>query len=494
MATTFTPYTTAKDLFGSKPQWVPLILDQERLQAYTAYEEIYWNVPDTFKVSLRGTNTLPVYVPSGRTIVDTTSRFTATGFAVATRDRVSGAASPDSQAALLAIQDLMKREKFRSKFNANKRYGIIRGDSIWHVTADPEKPIGTRLTLTSLDPGMYFPITDENDVDKILGCHLVENIETADGPRIRRLTYMKDPDSGRIIVSEGLFAIDDWGRPDSAMRVVIRPPEELPPSITSVPVYHTKNFEEPGNPFGSSELRGLERIMGAVNQTMSDEDLALALEGIGMYATDGSRPTNDKGEFIPYLLGPGRVVHTDGTFWQRVQGVSNLGDSYGAHYERLWEALKQASGTPDIAIGRVDVTVAESGIALALQLGPMLAKASEKNDLIVDTHTHMFFDIVNGWIPAYEQTTFTDVGIECVVGDPVPVDRAARFTELNDMLDRGVIDTEYYRQECVKLGYAFPADIAGRAEREFAARNQDQFAARVNEEAGDEEAGDDGES
>lgn len=483
--TTFTPYTTAAHLFGSKPQWVPMVLDQERLSSYLLYEQIYWNVPDVFKVSLRGTNTLPIYVPSGRTIVDTTSRFTGTGFTVSTMDRVSGQETADSTAARLAIRDLMKRERFRSKYNANRRYGIMRGDAVWHITANPTKPLGSRLTLTTLDPGMYFPITDDNDVDRIVGCHLVEYIETDDGPRIRRLTYMKT-DAG-IEVSEGLFEVDVWGKPDATARTILRPPTLLPDTITALPVYHIKNMEESGNPFGSSELRGLERIMSAVNQTMSDEDLALALEGVGMYATDGSHPTNEKGERVPWQLGPGRVVHTDGTFWQRVQGVSGLGDSYGAHYDRLWEALKQAAATPDVAIGRVDVTVAESGIALALQLGPMLAKASEKDDILIDVYNQMFFDLVNGWIPAYEETAFDNVGVECGVGDPVPVNRKDKFAELNDMLDRGVIDTAYYRTQCEKLGYVFPDGIANSAAQEYASRNQDQFADRVNAEAGDDD-------
>ena len=490
MAGTFTPYTTAEDLFGTKPQWVPMVLDQQRLQAYQLYEEMYWNVPDVFKVSLRGTNTLPIYVPSARTIVDTTHRFTGAGFGVVTFDRETGKPSEDSQAAQMALQDLFRRERFKSKNNANRRYGIMRGDAIWHVTADETKPLGSRITLTALDPGMYFPITDENDVEKIVGVHLVEYIETTDGPRIRRLTYRKEPRSdglNTITVEEGLFEVDKWGKPDATAKLVLRQPTPLPDDITSIPVYHVRNYEEPGNPFGSSELRGLERLMSAVNQTMSDEDLALALDGIGMYATDGSQPIDPvTRKPVPWLLGPGRVVHTDGSFFNRVGGVSGLGDSYGAHYDRLWEALKQSSGTPDVAIGKVDVSVAESGIALALQLGPMLAKAGEKNTLLIDVMTQMMFDVTNMWMAAYEDTSFDNVGVDCVVGDAVPVDRKARFAELNDMLDRGVIDTAYYRAECTKLGYVFPDDIGATADAEFQARNADQFAGRVNAEADDE--------
>jgi hypothetical protein len=484
-----TPYTTAVEFFGQKPSWIPDATDQQRIQSYQVYEDMYWNVPDTFKVSLRGTNSLPLYVPTARTIIDTTLRYYAPDFRVGVVDAVSGKDSNDSVAATMAIRDLFKREKIRSKMVGYKRYGLIHGDAVWHLTADASRPAGSRLTLTAIDPGMYFPIMDEEDADRRIGCHLAYPITTADGDRIRRVTYLKGdprPDgTSTITVEEGIFKTDSWVGIDTPPELMVSPATELPPQITSLPVYHTKNFEEPGNPFGSSEARGLERIMGGVNQAVSDESLALALMGIGMYATDASHPIDpDTKKRVPWQLGPGRVVHHDGTKWERIQGVGNLADSYGTHYYRLWEALKQASSTPDIAIGSVDVQVASSGIALALQLGPMLAKAGEKNDLFLDTQNQLFYDILTMWMPAYEATTFAGISVDCVVGSAVPVDRQARFTELNDMLDRGIIDTEYYRTEAKKLGYVFPDTIGDTAKAEFDERNAqaDPFATRLGSE------------
>jgi hypothetical protein len=261
----------------------------------------------------------------------------------------------------------------------------------------------------------------------------------------------------------------------------------LPPDIVSIPVYHTKNSEEPGNPFGSSELRGLERVMAGVNQTMSDEDLALALMGIGMYATDASRPIDpDTKKPVNWQMGPGRVIHHDGDKFDKISGVGDLAGSYGEHYNRLWESLYQASSTPEVAVGTVDVSIAQSGVALRLQLGPMLSKAGEKNALVLDSHNQMFYDILTQWMAAYEETSFTDLGVECVVGDSIPLDREGRFAELNDMLDRGVIDTEYYRTEVAKLGYTFPADIGAKAKAEYDARQSaavaDPFADRLSTE------------
>lgn len=468
---TFTPYSTGEAFFGQKPAWVSDDLDAARLQSYALYEQLYWNMPDVLKVALRGTNSLPIYIPSTRTIIDTTNRYLGTDLKVV----ATGAAGDALVAAQLAIDDLIKRERYRSKFNGKKRYGLIWGDSVWHITADPAKAQGTRIRITSLDPSTYFPITEEDDVERIIGCHLVEQTTNEAGdPRIRRLTYRKT-ETGTITVEEGLFEVDKWQNPDVAPTDILQAVTELPSQITALPVYHTKNTENPGDPFGSSEVRGLERIMGAVNQTISDEDLAAALQGIGMYATNASHPTDEKGNQVPWQLGPGRVVHYDGDRFDKVAGANGIEEVYGSHYNRLWEALYRVSSTPEVAVGAVDVSIATSGVALQLQLGPMLSKAAEKNTLLLDVENQFWHDIISMWMPAYESTTFTDIDVVCVVGDAVPIDRVGKFAELNDMLDRGVIDSVFYRTEAAKLGYSFPQDIGDKATAEFKSRNEAQL-------------------
>lgn len=475
MVTVFTPYSTGVPLFGAKPNWLTNVLDIQRIQSYQLYEEIYWTVSDVFKASFRGENDRAVYIPAARTIIEAVNRFTAPKFGVTCTDLTSATSTGGSApAAQLALTQFIRRERFVSKFNGAKRYGLIRGDWVWHVTADPNKPQGSRLSIVALDPAMYFPITDDNDVDSVVGCHLVEQITTADGPRIQRLTYRKEMNdagvpTGFITVEESVFKLDTWEIVDARPDQVIIPPTRLPPEITALPVYHIKNFEEPGNPFGSSEIRGLEMIMASINQTMSDEDLSLAMEGIGLYVTDAPQPTDSNGTEVPWIIGPGRVVmRPEGTTWGRVDGVRSV-VPYGDHYDRLVTATNQASGTPSIAIGKVDVSVAASGVALALELGPILAKAGEKNDTILDVHNQMFYDLVNGWFPAYEQMAFANVVVTCTVGDAVPVDRVQRAAELNDMIDRKVIDAAYYRQEMTKLGYVFPDDIQKRIDAQSAA-------------------------
>lgn len=472
MPAEFTPYTTGATMFGAKPSWISDPLDIQRIQSYQLYEEMYWNVPDVFKVAYRGTNDKPIYIPNGMITVNTINTYTGAKFAVSVTDAATGGGdTPDVIACRQVLADLFRRERFRSKYNGNKRYGIMRGDWLWHVTADPLKPQGSRIRLVAIDPGMYFPLTDENDVDEIIGCHLAVQIVTDAGPRVHRLTYRKAssivPGAVGIYVEEGVFKLDAWETAAPVNpEVVIRPLQLLPPQITAIPVYHVKNFDEPGNPFGSSELRGFEVLMGRINQTVSDADLALALEGIGVYATDAPKPTDDEGNEVGWRLGPGMVAQVPtGSTFNRVQGVGSVGP-YTEHYNTITTALRQAAATPDVAVGAVDVQIAQSGIALALQYLPITAKTQEKNDAITDVHTNMFFDIMTMWYAAYEQTTFDNLRVDAVVGSAVPVDRAERVGELDGMLAAKVIDAQYYRDEMTKLGYVFPSDIAARVDAE----------------------------
>lgn len=494
MAGEFTPYATGRALFGAKPAHVAEVLDQERLQSYDLYERMYWNVPETYAVTMRGTNSNPLYIPSARTIVDTSNRYTAPDFAVLLSNRAGGVDSSDVIACRMAISDLFARERFRAKFLGAKRYGQIQGDWIWHLTADETKPVGQRLSLVTLDPSMYFPQFDENNQDKLVAVILAEVVQRGSDSKVHRVTYRKVPGSGEnlgsVTVDEGIYAIDAWESLDDQPEEVIKAVTTLPEPITAIPVYHTKNFEEPGNVFGSSELRGLETIMSAVNQTMSDEELALALAGIGTYVTDAPHPVDPTTKLkVPWRMGPGVVNHVpQGHKMERVQGVGSV-VPYGDHYERLWQSLQWAAASPDIAIGSVDVKIAESGIALALQMSPILAKSAEKDDLIQATHDQMFYDIINMWYPAYEETTFNEVLAIATVGDKLPVDRAARFAELNDMLDRKVIDTEYYRTEAAKLGYVFPPDMGKRVAADPALKTADPLGDRVNAELGDGDTG-----
>jgi hypothetical protein len=495
MTAPFTPYSTLRPMMpATKPSWIVNELDQQRILSYQLYEQIYWNVPDTFKLVFRGTEDKPVYLPSGKTIIETVNRFTATGMKILVQGQ-AGAAETVDDATRLAYQlvwnNLFKRERFWAKFAGNKRYGLIRGDWLWYLTANPLKPQGSRLKIRPLDPASYFPIWDDDDVDLIIGCHIVETLTDAKGDTyVHKTTYRKgltELNPGPFIsVEEGNFKLDEWEGPKDKPTKIIKPLQPIP-GITNLPVYHIPNFDEPANPFGSSEMRGLERVIAAMNQAVSDEELALALEGLGQYWTDAPPPTDDGGEEVPWILGPGRVIEIPpGSTFNRTSGVSSVSSSQ-EHIRFLEAKMRESASTPDIAIGSVDVSTAESGIALAIKMAPLLAHTAEKDVSVVGVHDQMFYDIANEWLPTFEQTALP-AGVEVIaqVGDKVPTDRAARLQELNDMLDRGVISRKYYRTEAAKLGYVFDENALESEIADDDARNAelaDPFGARVASEA-----------
>lgn len=420
---TRTPYSTVAPYFGSSiPAWVEDPVEKERLASYDVYEDIFWNHPETFKLVARGADNLPIYLPSGRIIIETMDRYVGKGFGY-TIDPLLG--TPEQQAnAKLWYDALFKRERIRSKWSAEKLFLLMRGDMVFHVTADDLKLPGARISVTAVNPRSYFPVYDEDNLDKLLKVHLAEQTVNDRGDvLIRRQTYEKlyDEATGKILLgiltSEGLYEIKGWMNEEEAKLVEeIRPPTLLPVQVRAIPVYHFRNFEEGGNPYGSSELRGLERVIAGINQAISDEDMALALEGLGVYTTESGSPVDDDDQPVQWIIGPGRVIE-DGTF-KRIPGIGSV-TPYTDHIGTLKEFLYEGSGATDAARGKIDVSVAESGIARLLNLAPILARAEKKEEHLKDVSAQMLFDL-KGWHEAYEGVSFPEAEIVPVFKDPLP--------------------------------------------------------------------------
>jgi hypothetical protein len=494
----FTPYSTlAVGYFpSSKPSWIPDDLDQARVMSYQVYEQMYWTAPNTFTFVARGTEDKPIYLPSARVVVDTTNRYTATKMTFSAIP-VPGAQLGEGQliAAHQYFDSMLTRERFWSKFAGNKRYGLIRGDWAFHLSSDPSKPQGSRISIHALDPGTYFPIPDPNDVERILGCYIAQQVVVETDTLIKRTAYyksdyptLKGQPGGNIQYEVTMHKPDDWYGDNAEKQGTVTQLTTLP--ITTLPVYHIKNFDEPGNPFGSSELRGLERLMAAMNQGISDEELTLALNGLGMYVTDAPPPRNAKGEEMAWALGPGRVLEVPTTSkFAQVAGVNKDAlDGMQAHLNYLGDWLTQSAATPPVARGSVDVSIAQSGIALYLEMSPLLAKTDEKDIGIREVMSQMFYDLVTQWLPVYESVgpVFENITVAPVFGDKMPVDREKFFAELDKMLIENVISAAYYREQAAKFGYIFPEGIGLDIVQEQAAmaEAQDPFGARLASEAG----------
>lgn len=457
MIDSVTPYSTIVPYLGDMPAWVPEE-EQERVASYLKYDDIYWSRKESFKLAMVDDDAGPIYVPKAMTVVDTTAHYLLKGLTVT---------APQSSVEMKeALQALFAREQFYSKFHTAKHSGVTRGDFLLHITADESKPEGQRISINSVHPGAWFPVYDEWDPDKLLRMHLAEQFERVEnGQRkvyIRRLTYEYErrPGSRRVWRTEGFFEEKDWFDPAKQTMVKsLLKREMLPESITTIPVYHFKNKQWQGEDYGSSELRGFERLLQAINQTVTDEEVALALEGLGVYATDAAGPVDEETkQRIPWQIAPARVMEVPtGSYFKRVEGVGSVTPMLD-HVKYLVESLFESSGTTDVARGAVDAIVAQSGIALAIKFLPTLAKIETRDQHGLDVLSQFFHDW-KAWHNVFEGTDFGTAEVELSIGDKLPQDKVAKLNELNNMFDRQIISAKFFRTEMEKLGYIFPDDI-----------------------------------
>jgi len=449
---TYTQWSSISGYGGTKPNWVP-VEDQSRLLAYMKYDQLYWNEPRQFVLRvLEGEQ--PLYIPNARIIVDTTAHYILKGLEL----------MPDGPDSLkVALNNFLKREMFYSRFHTAKHTGVARGDYFFHLTANPIKQAGTRLSLNAVDPSMVFPVYDEDEPDKMIACHIAEQYYLPDDPntiRVRKLTYRLDESSGkrRISREEGIYELDPvwWGKAPKLVKQRI-PFGYLDERITAIPIYAFKNRDWDGELFGSSELRGFETMLQTISQGATDVSAALSLEGLGVYATDGGRPVDDDGNEVDWEVAPGRVMEvTQGSYFRRVEGVGSITPA-SDQIKYLENKISEAAALTDVALGRVEAQIAQSGIALAIRFMPTLAKVEQRDAAGIGKLQQLFYDWIT-WHEVFERESL-DGEVIPVLGDKLPVDRTALVNELNNMLDRRVISTKYYRDEMIKLGYVFPRNI-----------------------------------
>ena len=452
------PYVTAEPFLGLPPQWMHDD-DARRIEAYRLYQAMYWTEPRGLRIK-RPEGEQAVQLPDPRTVVNTTAHYFCKGLSVA-----MPGTSTDTGADQ-ALQAFLKRERFRSKFMVAKRQGVAFGDFLLHLTGDPDAPAGARISLNSIDPGEYFPVWDEDDLDRKEAVHLArqEIINEGDPQRervmIRRKTYRYvRPGRGlnrQVWVSEGLYDPETWFRRGGRPTREILADSRLPDAIQTIPIYHFRNQPWRGDPFGSSELRGLEGLFQAVDQTMTDEQIALRLEGRGVYVTDAPPPRDpETGEEEDWEVAPGKVLGVaEGRRFDRVQGVDNV-TPFLDHVGKLQDSMWESSGTPEIARGRAEVTAAESGIALAIQFSPVLAKIEDREAEAMDVLGNFWWDWT-GWMGFFEGIAF-DQPPEVTLGDKLPLNEDAFLTRMSLLLKDRIVSREWVRgQVRARLGLDIP--------------------------------------
>lgn len=457
-------YDSAKIFIGGYSDLVgcPDPMDSTRIKSYSLYDDFFHNRPETFKVTLRGDSDTEIYLPSSRKMIEATARFLAVEFDF----NLSGG---NNSAVKTLLDNIFKREEVQKKFIRAKKSGLTRGDAIWHITADPAKPLGERITLNTIPPWSYFPIEDA-DTQKIIGVHLVDLVHD---PRdkendrskkvVRRLTYRKR--AGVITSAAKLFEKacwdDRWLKPDQLKPVsVLWNESALPPEITALPLYHITNNEPDGSTWGMSQVSGVEYIINALNQSITYEDLTLILQGLGVYVTTAAPPNDAQGKPTTYKLRPGNVVEiAQGDTFERVTGISSVAP-YQEHLNFLDRYMGEGLGIPDMATGNIDVAVAQSGIALALKMGPIIAENQDKQLAIAGKWDQLGYDLIHGWFPAFEQLESSETTFETVFGDPMPINREATVNEVVQLTTANLITTDEARKKLEKLGYEYNSSLS----------------------------------
>jgi len=465
--------------------WLP-VEARNRAMAYSKYDQIYWNDNNQYAIRYLD-GEFPVFIPNPRTVVDTTAHYLLKGLTVSVKEPERYTKTAE------ALAEFLKREMFLSRFHTAKHTGVARGDFCFHLTADPDKADNRRLSLTPVHPGKVILDEDPDNCERVIRAHLVERVPhpTKAGEfAVKELEYWYEgvddevelpyPDdvvrhdtldiemSGtrRVMRQERIWRIDKpwWDPQERELLQTTLVAEALPEPIDTIPVYWFPNLAWDDGPYGYSELRGFERPFQSISQVTTDQGTALGLEGLGVYATDGGKPVNDKGQEVDWEIGPGKVMEPpSGAYFRRVEGVGSVKPNID-HIDYLESKIREAGGLSDVALGRVDVQTASSGIALAIKFMPTLAKLDERDKTGVDRLTQLFYDWQN-WYEAYEGAKL-DGDIVVSIGDKLPTDRTGRINELNNMIDRGVISKIYYRSEMQKLGFEFPTDIEDQIDKE----------------------------
>ena len=458
-------------------------MDKARCAAYALYDDFYHNRPETFQVTRRGSTDTEIYVPSSKKIVNGTARYLASQ----PEAKVQGG---NATAVKALLDELWIREEVAKKFSRGKKDMLTWGDYLWYITADQSKPERTRISINTIHPSAYFPIEDPENGNRVIGCYLVDLVpdprdrHNRDKKVARRQAYYKRPEG---IVSEcRTFEIGKWD--DRTL-----PPEDIKPvsivsapkvldGIKTIPVYHIPISAPTGSSFGVSLLSGIEYLINAINQSMTYEDLTLVLQGLGVYVTTAGPPKDPiTGKPMKYKLHPGAVIEMSANdSFDRVTGVSSVAPMQD-HIKSLDAWALDGVGLPDIATGNVDVAVAESGIALAFKMAPILAENQDRELEVKGKFDQLLFDLAHYWFPTYEGIQPGDgLKIELGFGDPMPVNRSDVVEEVVALDTAGLILLEETRERLEKLGYENKPGIVDKllaqAKKRTEAANPDPYA------------------
>jgi len=482
--------------FAGKPQGWLSTTDGLRLNAYGFYDQLFANDSNAVKLTLREDEENPIYVPAPRRIIRTKARYVCKGLGFQVVNTTAGLGQAgevpldeNSQVeAIMTFGTFFERERFFAMFRSAMAFGLAQGDWCIYLYADPLKPEGSRVSAKAIEPETFFPIKDPKDKTKMVGVRIVEQVVIDNKTVLKVQTWLTARAEGHPQYNDGLYVDGamitrevqfmeqtDWEDPKK--RKLVTHPDNLAQEpvdgITHLPIYHFKANEKRGEFFGVSDLAGLERVFFGLNQAVTDEDVAMAMQGLGVYVST-NRPVDANGNPADWVIGPKRVVEVDGEDgksasdqFTRVPGITSVTASQD-HYKYLQDMAETTTGASDVALGEIENSIAESGIALALRFAPLIDDATDKDELILAVLRQLFHDLKE-WFATYESANLPEeLEVIPVVGPKLPRDVDKDRTVYADLHLAGVIPTRLYIEKLNELGFDLgdPEQLIAEAQKE----------------------------
>lgn len=345
-----------------------------------------------------------------------------------------------------------------------EREAITLGDGVYVVGWDDVK---RRVWLRKYNPGFYFPVLDDDDVDdgfpvKVHLAWELPPLETEPSTvRIRRITYelvdFKDDEPGvryayapdvvsrtRCLLSDGVWTIDSlaatvddlteqrvkWMK--TATGDVKR---RLDLGIDFIPVVHLPNTVAEEEHFGRSSLAEVMQILDDLAAADTDLQAASATTGTPVIAVSGVTSGDSIASY-----GPGSVFETgDGSL--NMLDTSKSLDALLKYVKDLLSRLATNARVSEAALGRVNAAQVPSGIALALSFSPMEQMVREMRQVRDERYPLLLrfvlrLALVGGAIPSGSLPR-----ARVAFGSFLPTDRKTIVDEVVALLQAGAIST-----------------------------------------------------
>lgn len=421
-------------------------------------------------------------------------------------------ATPEAVAAAAAQERLRQwaeTELLPLRMQACERKAVLLGDGVYLLAWDPEKG---RVRLRTFDPGLYFPVL-EDDADPgdyptrvHLAWELPEDPKRGIKARLRRITYELAPITATIQPEgdEGVLAVGEtydpatgstqraypWA-PDrpSAVTCYLTDAEwalddlrygksldDLPLEkatfraradgtvldhldlrIDFLPLVHISNTIADGEHFGQSALAKIMQALDELAETDTDNARASATTGAPIIGLAGVHAEVDRitGRTKPLSVQPGTVFQLADGGRMDVLDTSNQLAELRARVEEIRERAAVNARLPAVSLGTVDPSDVPSGYALQLSLGPldslvdaMRLARAHKYVLLLKMVQRLHQAGQADGWPAGEQFP-----ARLVFGPHTPTDRAAILDEVVKGVSAGVLSLETAIRMLQDAGY-----------------------------------------